>query len=38
MHLMRRKLAAPLAIEETNGRRLFAKGEDYLAEYIARPR
>jgi NAD(P)-dependent dehydrogenase (short-subunit alcohol dehydrogenase family) len=37
MHLMRRKLAAPLAIEETNGKRLFAKGEDYLAAYLERP-
>ena len=33
---MRRKLASPLAIEETNGKRLFAKGEDYLASYLAK--
>jgi NAD(P)-dependent dehydrogenase (short-subunit alcohol dehydrogenase family) len=37
MHLMRRKLAADLAVDETNRRRLFEKGETYLASYLARP-
>lgn len=37
LHLMRRKPAAPLAVDETHGRRLFEKGERFLALYLSRP-
>jgi NAD(P)-dependent dehydrogenase (short-subunit alcohol dehydrogenase family) len=35
MHLMRRKQVAPFALDETNGKRLFEKGERFLAPYLA---
>jgi NAD(P)-dependent dehydrogenase (short-subunit alcohol dehydrogenase family) len=36
LHLMRRKPVAPLAQDEGAGRRLFEKGERYLAPYLTR--
>lgn len=36
LHLMRRKPPAPLALDEANGQRLFAKGEAYLAPWLAK--
>jgi len=37
LHLMRRKLAGPTAIDEGNGRLLWERGEALLARWLTAP-